>query len=312
MPGWIDKKGKWVRIFEVKTESTKTDELGFSEHLRPFDAQVGGRLQGRFGWVLFKDGEWIREPPGNIKMLLQSKGLGKPEAEAMMGEAIGKTWRRAFVSIHFKEEFPGGGSWNMESAQLKYEPAILGNDEEPTRSHWDKVLNHIGQGLKTAGSTTRRGRKRPTSRPTINIFWRGVSCMIKYPFSPLFRARQGVRPDPTRSRPRKGYRQDLPAADFHADRTIEYPRRGKDWEPPQNINGYVRDPDNKWVFHPLWIPGQFRHQTAFLKANCGCSIDVICRCNSPQSPLFAQRLAHETFTNYLPRKKEVKKEVRKK
>ena len=32
MPGWIDKKDKWVRIFEVKTESTKSDELGFREH----------------------------------------------------------------------------------------------------------------------------------------------------------------------------------------------------------------------------------------------------------------------------------------
>jgi hypothetical protein len=89
---------------------------------------------------------------------------------------------------------------------------------------------------------------------------------------------------------------------FHADGRIEYPRRDKDWEPPQNINGYVRDPDNKWVFHPLWVPCAFRHQTAFLKANCGC-IDVICRCNSPQSPMFAQRLAHETCANCPVRKK---------
>ncbi len=89
---------------------------------------------------------------------------------------------------------------------------------------------------------------------------------------------------------------------FHADGRIEYPRREKDWEPPQNINGYVRDPDNKWVFHPLWVPCAFRHQTAFLKANCGC-IDVICRCNSPQSPLFAQRLAHETCANCPVRRK---------
>ena len=65
------------------------------------------------GWVLFKDGEWIREPPGNIKMLLQSKGLGKPEAEAMMGEAIGKSW--TLVNLPFKEEYPGGRQWNMDA-----------------------------------------------------------------------------------------------------------------------------------------------------------------------------------------------------
>jgi len=78
---------------------------------------------------------------------------------------------------------------------------------------------------------------------------------------------------------------------FHDDGSIEYPREEGSWEPPQNINGYVRDTDNKWLFHPLWLPCAFRHQMAFLKANCGC-IDVVCRCNSPQSPVFGHRLAH--------------------
>jgi hypothetical protein len=83
---------------------------------------------------------------------------------------------------------------------------------------------------------------------------------------------------------------------FHDDGSIEYPKREGDWEPPQNINGYVRDTDNKWLFHPLWPPCVLRHQMAFLKANCGC-IDVVMRCNSPQSPAFGQRLAHETCAN---------------
>jgi hypothetical protein len=80
---------------------------------------------------------------------------------------------------------------------------------------------------------------------------------------------------------------------FHDDGSIEYPKAEKDWEPPRDINGYVRDPNNKWLFHPLWTVCGLRYQMAFLKANCGC-IDVIMRCNNPQSPEFGARLAHET------------------
>ena len=80
---------------------------------------------------------------------------------------------------------------------------------------------------------------------------------------------------------------------FGADGSIEYPKAEKDWEPPRNINGYVRDPNNKWKFLPLWVPCALRHQMAFLKANCGC-IDVVMHCNNPQAPEFAQRLAHDT------------------
>ena len=76
---------------------------------------------------------------------------------------------------------------------------------------------------------------------------------------------------------------------FNADGSIVYPQDDKDWEPPQNINGYVRDPDNQWRFLPLWLPCTLRMQTAFLKANCGC-IDIIMRCNNPQATTFGQRL----------------------
>ena len=80
---------------------------------------------------------------------------------------------------------------------------------------------------------------------------------------------------------------------FHDDGSIEYIKGEGVWEIPKNITGYVRDPNNKWLFHPLWVPCQLRHQTAFMKANCGC-IDVIMRCNNPQAPEFMQRLGDET------------------
>jgi hypothetical protein len=80
---------------------------------------------------------------------------------------------------------------------------------------------------------------------------------------------------------------------FEADGSIIYPHADNDWEPPANINGYARDPNNAWRFLPLWPICTLRVQSAFLKANCGC-IDLIMRCNNPQSPMFGQRLPHTT------------------
>ena len=45
MPGWIAKKDKWVRIFDVKTDAEKSDELGFSR-TRQCSPRVGDRPQG--------------------------------------------------------------------------------------------------------------------------------------------------------------------------------------------------------------------------------------------------------------------------
>lgn len=76
---------------------------------------------------------------------------------------------------------------------------------------------------------------------------------------------------------------------FEPDGAITYPKREGDWELPQNINGYMRDPNNPWRFLPLWLPCTLRYQLAFLKANCGC-IDIIMRCNNPQAPAYSHRL----------------------
>ncbi len=78
---------------------------------------------------------------------------------------------------------------------------------------------------------------------------------------------------------------------FHDDGSIEYPREEGSWEPPRDINGYARDPNNNFLFHPLWLPCALRHQSAIMRPGCGC-IEVIMRCNSPQATKFGQRLAH--------------------
>ena len=57
-------------------------------------------------------------------------------------KAVGKSW--TLVDLPFHQEYPGGRQWNMDAAQLTLQPAILGDDECPAHSNWDKILNHIG------------------------------------------------------------------------------------------------------------------------------------------------------------------------
>lgn len=80
---------------------------------------------------------------------------------------------------------------------------------------------------------------------------------------------------------------------FHVeeDGTIVYKREEGEWEPPLDINGYQRDPQNEWRFTPLWKPCALRHLAAVRYASCGC-IGVIMRCNHPEACHFGIRVTH--------------------
>jgi hypothetical protein len=97
---------------------------------------------------------------------------------------------------------------------------------------------------------------------------------------------------PTDPKPEQTFRRPI----FNADGSIEYPKADDDWEPPANINGYIRDPQNEWRFLPLWPICTLRVQSAFLKANCGC-IDLTMRCNNPQAPSFGMPVMSTVCTD---------------
>lgn len=65
---------------------------------------------------------------------------------------------------------------------------------------------------------------------------------------------------------------------MHADGSIEYGKRLDGWEPPSPINGYERDPENQWLFKPLWESCVWRHYKVAYKKRCQC-IDIIARCS---------------------------------
>lgn len=78
---------------------------------------------------------------------------------------------------------------------------------------------------------------------------------------------------------------------FGPDGTIRYPKRDGDWEPPQEPNGYRRDPNNPWHFLPLWPVCGLRLAQGFIKVACGC-LGINMRCNQPKASTFGQQIAH--------------------
>ena len=147
-PGWLDKKGKWVRVFDVKIDAEKKDDLGSTQYDNIIRALKTAAKQFA-GWaVRDNDGEWDWQPSGNVKMYLQEAGLPKTEAEAIMGGAIKRSWK--LVNIPFHPEFPGGRQWNMDAAQFRFQPVELVDDEAPRHPHWDLIFNHFGADLTPA------------------------------------------------------------------------------------------------------------------------------------------------------------------
>lgn len=63
-----------------------------------------------------------------------------------------------------------------------------------------------------------------------------------------------------------------------ADGSMLYKKRGV--EPPPDLDGYNRDPQNFWRFIPKWNQCDFRNQTEFVR-RCG-SIGLISLCTHPE------------------------------
>lgn len=65
---------------------------------------------------------------------------------------------------------------------------------------------------------------------------------------------------------------------------IEYEKKG--WEPPAEIQGYQRDPENKWRFLSIWPKCKFR-LPGFTSLMCG-KIKARPRCGCLGCPLVSQ------------------------
>ena len=72
--------------------------------------------------------------------------------------------------------------------------------------------------------------------------------------------------------------EDFTRVTMQPDGNIEYEKGQDGWEPPRPIDGYVRDPDNQWLFHPIWKSCRWRQYGTVVMQQCQC-LDVIARCS---------------------------------
>jgi hypothetical protein len=142
MVGWKEDKTWWKRIFFAKiaqpnnTETQNYDNI--VRHLVTTSNQDAG-------WVLNSNSKWYVEPLNHIRLALKSLGLTEPEINIALGKCVTDSW--TLVSKPFEPEYPGDREWNRDAAQLKYLP----QQTEPfLHPNWDRLINHIGEGLDQA------------------------------------------------------------------------------------------------------------------------------------------------------------------
>ena len=138
--GWAKIRGEWwEKVFGVKTDPTE-DQLGVAEFDERLRTLVTPQAESAGWFVQANNKKWQRRALGECKNWLQNQGLGKTEAEEVLGGCVNKPWE--LVNLPFQDEYPGGRRWNYNSPQFKFKPAEMKDDETPVHPHWDKVLQH--------------------------------------------------------------------------------------------------------------------------------------------------------------------------
>lgn len=181
LDGWISKNDKWVKMFDVLTD-TKKDEVSYGEHDNLIRQLVSPSCEDA-GWYLrANDGTWQRFSTEKVKLRLIAMGHAKPEAELILGATIGKAWK--LVNVPFQPEYPGDRQWNINAAQYAYQPANRDYDQTPCHPHWDCILKHCGQDLDGVVRESEWCRLHNIrSGSDYLLYW--IAFLLRDPFQPL-------------------------------------------------------------------------------------------------------------------------------
>jgi hypothetical protein len=179
--GWVRKKDKWAREYDKYIDDDPSDELCVNDYDNALRVLTDGATNKAQCWIVAtQDGEWSDQPASNVKMILQSKGMAKPEAEAVMGTAANRPWKR--VCLPFQPEQLSGRQWNINAPQFKYAP--LEPTIENPHPHWDMIYEHIGTDLDAAIKDSKQ-MERLNIRSGEEYLLRWVACMFRHPFEHL-------------------------------------------------------------------------------------------------------------------------------
>lgn len=147
MKGWLPDKKRWMKFFNVKSNSpVETEVANYDDTIRHIVTEVDGQ-DYTTGWTLMGDKRWRLKKKDDIKVYLRgSHGRAGKEVDQILGSCISRPW--TIVCRPFQPEFVGDRMWNRNAAQLRFVPSDI--TKELTYPTWMRVLSHIGGGLDEA------------------------------------------------------------------------------------------------------------------------------------------------------------------
>lgn len=171
----------WEKVFELKTDPNE-DSLGADEFDDRLRTLVTSRGESNGWYVKAYNGQWNRRPQGECKNWLQNQGLGKQEAEMILGGCVNKPWE--MVVLPFQEVEPGGRRWNINAPQFKFEAAKLREDQIPYHPHWDRIIEHCFCDL-DGDIKKLHWAKEANIRNGYQFGLTWIACCFRDPFEPL-------------------------------------------------------------------------------------------------------------------------------
>lgn len=144
MKGWINKKGTWVRLFNIRLQSaSEVETANYDGLVRHIITETGEDC----GWVIRRESNvWASEPLIHVRTGMKSMSLQAKELEQILGVAVMRCW--TLVNRPFQTEYPGDRTWNRGAAQFRFLPTA--NKDGLSYPTWMKVLGHCGSGLDEA------------------------------------------------------------------------------------------------------------------------------------------------------------------
>lgn len=172
--GWVNKGKSFYKVLKASIEEREDSYNEYDDVFRKLVSTSGGDA----GWVLKNQDVWVECAKDDIKNRLEALGVAKADINPLLGNALYKPWK--LVNLPFQDEYPGGRQWNLNAAQLAFEPI----DSEQGHPTWDLVLKHCGKDLNDAVAGLDWCREE-------NIFsgadylksW--LACLFRCPFEPL-------------------------------------------------------------------------------------------------------------------------------
>jgi hypothetical protein len=179
--GWLQKKGKFFRIYNIDTRAHSEENVDFEEVDKLVRCLISSD-NNTSGWAYWHEkGCWVFTAKDDARSKLKASGY-EENTEVVLGEALSKAW--TITHVPFQDEFPGNRQWNLRAPKLKYKPEAYDPDGPPPHPHWDMILEHTGADL-TANLKELAWAQRNGICTGKDYLQRWIALMIREPFEHL-------------------------------------------------------------------------------------------------------------------------------